>query len=470
MTVRISLSPTPRPTMSSFSPTAFLAALNASLPRAFGGKLCVALSGGVDSTVLLYALAALSESQPEWRLRAIHIDHQLQSASSQWGERCKRLAEQLRVSIHIEAVNVARDHVQGLEASAREARYGAFRQHLQQGEVLLTAHHADDQAETVLLALMRGSGVQGLAAMPACAPFACGWHVRPLLGFTRAALTEWAQTYGIASVEDPSNLDLRHDRNYLRHAVLPALRERWPSMATNIVRSTRHLGDALQLLDEQANRDLTVCGAGACLDVTALRALTPERRANVLRYWLRLRGLNAPSTRQLQGLERDMFGASDDRNPVTRWSGAEVHRYRGRLYAFAPLASMTDESSAWLRDSSFEMTDGALRFEITGPYEADQAPCLSMERLPEQLTVRYRGGGEHLRIAGRAHRKPLKKILQESGVLPWWRDRLPLLFAGKQLVAVGDIFIAAEFAATVGEPAARIAWDGRPEIFSDAAR
>jgi tRNA(Ile)-lysidine synthase len=456
--------------MPSFSPTALLAALNASLPRAFGGKLCVALSGGVDSTVLLHALAALSESQPSWQLRAIHIDHQLQSASSQWGERCKRLTEQLRIPIHIETVSVARDHIQGLEASAREARYGAFRQHLEHGEVLLTAHHADDQAETLLLALMRGSGVQGLAAMPACAPFACGWHVRPLLAFTRAALTEWAQAQRIASVEDPSNLDLRHDRNYLRHAVLPALRERWPSMAANIVRSTRHLGDALQLLDEQANRDLAVCGAGACMDVAALRALTAERRANVLRYWLRLRGLNAPSTRQLQGLERDMFSASDDRNPVTCWSGAEVHRYRGRLYAFAPLAPMEVEARVWLRESPLELINGALRLEVTGPYEADQSPCLSLARLPEQLTVRYRGGGEHLRIAGRLHRKLLKKILQESGVLPWWRDRLPLLFTGKQLVAVGDIFIAAEFAATVGEPSARIVWDGRPEIFSVATR
>ena len=456
--------------MPSLSTQAFADALSASLPRVFGGKLCVALSGGVDSTVLLHAVSALCESQPTWQLRAIHIDHQLQSVSSQWGVRCKQLAATLRIPIHIEAVTVARDHVQGLEASAREARYGAFRQHLEQGEVLLTAHHADDQAETLLLALMRGSGVQGLAAMPACAPFACGWHVRPLLGFTRAALTEWAQAQGIASVEDPSNLDLRHDRNYLRHAVLPALRERWPSMASSIVRSTRHLGDALQLLDEQANRDLSVCGAGACLDVSALRALTAERRANVLRYWLRLRGLNAPSTRQLQGLERDMFSASDDRNPVTCWSGAEVHRYRGRLYGFAPLAPRTDEASAWSRESSFELAEGALRLEITGPYVVDQAPCLSLARLPDQLTVRYRGGGEHLRIAGRLHRKPLKKILQETGVLPWWRDRLPLLFAGKQLVAVGDVFIAAEFAATVGEPAARIVWDGRPEIFSVATR
>jgi tRNA(Ile)-lysidine synthase len=452
--------------MSSFSPTTLLAALNACLPQAFGGKLCVAFSGGVDSIVLLHALAMLRESQPTWRIRAIHIDHRLQAASSQWAERCRHIAESLRIPIEIAAVTVARDHAQGLESAARDARYGVFRVRLEHGEVLLTAHHADDQAETFLLALMRGAGVQGLASMPACAPFACGWHVRPLLAFTRAGLAEWAEVQGIeAAVEDPSNRDLRHDRNYLRHAVLPVLRERWPAMSKNIVRATRHLGDAMELLDEQASRDLATCGAGACLSVAALRVLTAPRRANVLRYWFRLRGLDAPSTRQLQGLERDMFIAAADRNPVTRWPGAEVHRYRGQLYAFAPLADVPDASREWLRSSPLKLPNGQLRIESVGEYEVDQAPCLAAERLPEHLIVRYRAGGEHLRIAGRAHRKLLKKILQESGVLPWQRERLPLLFVGKQLVAVADIFIAEEFAAAPGEAGVRIVWDGRPEIF-----
>jgi len=453
--------------MPAFSSTHFLSALNAALPASFGGKLCVAFSGGVDSTALLYAVASLRTLRPLWRVRAIHINHQLQATSDRWAESCQRVAAILDVPLLIQRVVVDRDHVQGLESAAREARYDAFSARLESGEVLLTAHHADDQLETMLLALMRGSGVQGLAAMPTCASFAAGWHARPLLEFTRAQLAEWAQAQGIASVEDPSNRDLRHDRNYLRHAVLPALRDRWPAAAANAVRSTRHLGDALFLLDEQSARDLEVCAAGACLKVDALRVLHPKRRANLLRYWLRLRGLYAPSTRQLQGLERDVFAASDDRNPVTRWPGAEVHRYRGRLYAFAPPPAIDHAPRVWHKGEALSLGEGVLRLVDVDPPDAVE-PCLSPARLPHELTVRYRTGGEQLHVAGRAHRKLLKKLLQEHGVLPWQRDRLPLVFAGKRLVAVADLFIAAEFATQPGEAGVRIVWNGRPEIFSIA--
>jgi len=452
--------------MPTFSPESLLTVLNASLPSAFDGKLCVAFSGGVDSTVLLHALSTLRSSQPAWKLRAVHVDHQLQPVSGQWAQRCERLAGELNIPFQVQRVAVDRNHTQGLEAAAREVRYGAFRAQLDAGEVLLTAHHADDQLETVLLALMRGSGVQGLAAMPVCAPFAVGWHVRPLLEYTREQLAGWAAGRGIDAVEDPSNRNLRHDRNYLRHAVLPVLRERWPSVAGSAVRAARHLGDALQLLDEQASRDLEICAAGACLNVASLRALSPVRRANAVRFWLRSRGLHAPSTRQLHGLERDIFTASEDRNPCTRWPGAEVHRYRGRLYAFEPSAAAANEPVNWAWREPLSLAGGLLRIVGTAGDGGDCGPRLSLARLPEQLTVRYRAGGEHIQVAGRAHRKLLKKLLQESGVLPWWRDRLPLLFAGKQLVAVADLFLAAEFAAAPGEPGACIVWDGRPEIFA----
>jgi tRNA(Ile)-lysidine synthase len=451
--------------MPSFTPDALAATLRESLPQAFGGKLCVAFSGGVDSTALLHALAGLRESQPGWSLRAIHINHQLQPAANEWAERCMQIAASLHIPAQVERVDVARDHQQGLESAAREARYGVLRQRLDHGEVLLTAHHADDQVETLLLALMRGAGVQGLAAMPRCAPFARGWHMRPLLDFTRAHLLTWAASQGIEAVEDPTNRDLHYDRNYLRHTVLPALRERWPSMAANVVRSTGHLGDAVALLEAQACSDLTFCCAGTCLNVAALRALNPARRANLLRYWLRLRRLKAPSTRQLHGLERDIFNAADDRNPFTLWPGAEVHRYRGHLYAFAPLDDVPDEPCQWRWEQPLPLTEGQLRIEsVSG--DAANGPNISRARLPEQLTVRYRLGGEQLQVAGRAHRKLLKKWLQETGVLPWCRDRLPLVFAGRQLIAVADVFIAQEFAAAPAEPAVRIVWDSRPEIFS----
>ena len=451
--------------MSTFSPTQFATVLDSSLPPAFGGKLCVAFSGGLDSTVLLHALASLRERRPDWSLRAVHVDHQLQAASASWAERCIAVAKRLGVALLVEKVTIARDHADGLEAAAREARYRVLRRLLEHGEVLLTAHHADDQLETVLLALMRGAGLQGLAAMPVCAPFACGWQVRPLLGFTRAQLTQWADASRIEAIDDPSNFDPRHDRNYLRHEVLPVLRRRWPAAASNAVRSTRHLADAMLLVDAQAVDDLSACAVGACLDVARLRVLDGVRRRNLIRYWLRLRGFDAPSTRKLAALEHDMFHAAADRNPVVSWSGVVVQRHRGLLYATPPQSVDAACQHAWDRREPLPLSCGALRFEAIEPSIAVRGFALS--KLPTHVTVRYRSDGDSIRPAGGAHRRRLKKLLQEWDVLPWWRDRLPIICSGNEVIAIADLCIAHEFAAVPGEAAVRIVWDGKPGVLAE---
>jgi len=445
-----------------FSPQALENALSASLPAAFAGTFCVAFSGGLDSAVLLHALTELRGRNSRWRLRAVHIDHQLQPQSGDWAAQCRHVAESLDVELTVERVTIDSNDAMGLEAAARAARYAVFRRSLDHGEVLLTAHHADDQAETVLLALMRGSGVQGLAGMPAKKFFALGWHVRPLLGFTREELDAWARERGLTSIVDPSNALLRHDRNYLRHEVLPKLRARWPSASGSITRSASHLGEALELLEQRAAADLQSCALERCLKVDALRRLTPSRRRNVLRYWLRLRGLPLPSTRKLAGLEHDLLNTDLDRMPCVKWQGAELHWHRGLLYADAAnemLDNTENFERGWDWRSAIELPDCSGRLTLS----PTSGPGLAVSRLPERLTVRYRRGGERIQLPGRQHRHTLRNLLQEGDVLPWRRDQIPLIFADKTLIAVGDLAWSGEFAATPGEAALEVVWDRAPQ-------
>lgn len=441
----------------SFSPAALFERLERDLPASASGKLCVAFSGGLDSTVLLHALAI---GQRRYSLRAIHVDHQLHPDSGQWRDHCARIAQSFGVPFASEQVMVPVNSDSGVEAAARTVRYAALKRRLGPRETLLTAQHADDQLETVLLALMRGAGVNGLSAMPQCQAFGGGWHMRPLLHFTRAQLETWARDEKLEWLSDPSNDNSRFSRNYLRHQVIPVLRQRWPDAANSAQRSAAHLGEAGELLATLAVADLAGAAVGPCLRVDALMKLDRARRRNLLRYWLRTLGARAPSTQKLAALEHDMLSAQDDRTPWVTWDDFEVRRHRGLLYGHQQLISFDPAQSAleWdLRDSLFLPAGlGQLRTENT------RGRGLAVGKLPTAVRVSFRRGGESLRPAGHAHHRELKKLLQETDILPWWRDRIPLLHAERKLVAVGDLWIAEQFAAQADEPGLRVVWDGRP--------
>src|SRR6185312_971686 len=268
-------------------------------------RLCVALSGGIDSTALL---AALAEARPagrrggtrDVRLRALHVNHGLHPNATRWSAHCRKLARRLGVPLSVIPVSVPRERGASLEEAARAARYRCFAQQLQRGEALLTAHTQDDQLETVLLQLLRGSGLPGLAAMPPVAPLGPGTLVRPLLARSRVELEAWAREHDLAWIEDDTNLDERFDRNYLRRRVLPAVRARWPGAGAAVARSARHAAEAQRLLTVLAQADLERARDGAALSVKALRSLPPDRRRNLLRWWIAASGRPAPDTRRLE--------------------------------------------------------------------------------------------------------------------------------------------------------------------------
>ena len=317
---------------------------------------CVALSGGLDSTLLLQALVSLPGAARNLPVRAVHVNHGLHADAADWATSCGLQAAALGVPCEQIVVDARAGQGESPEAAARRARYAAFAAELRSGELLLTAHHADDQLETVMLQWLRGGGLRALSGMPRVNVFAGGWQARPLLEFTRAEIRDWAGALQLHWLEDPSNLDPRFDRNYLRLQVLPAIRRRWPSATKTAQRVADFVADAVDLEEAVAAEELDRIAQGVTLPVAALRELETPRRRAVLRAWLRALGLPVPSAATLAALQRDMLAAAPDRIPCTRWPGARVHRYRDRLFA-----NPEETGPAWRPGPFHAATAGGLR-------------------------------------------------------------------------------------------------------------
>jgi len=392
---------------------------------------CVALSGGLDSTVLLHLLASLARREALPPLSAIHIHHGLQTAADAWPAHCRELCAALSVPLQVEHVQVAPGA--SLEQAARQARYAAFAARLGVDEVLLTAQHRDDQAETLLFRLLRGAGVQGLSAMPASRPLGTGQLVRPLLNCSRDELLAYAREHGLAWVEDPSNADERFSRNYLRRQVMPALLRRWPQASANIARSAAHLSEAGQLLDELARQDVAaaeVSGEFAWLGLPSLalptlRGLSEPRQRNALRYWLR--PLTAmPDSEHWAGWQvlRD---AAVDAAPVWKLAAGELRRSDERLWWLAGdwLRAPVPVHAA-VQGNQQLVLPGNGRVRIDGILPAGD------------WQLGYRRGGEQIFLPGRGHRD-LKRLFNELRVPAFVRDRLPLLRLDNQVVAIASL-------------------------------
>ncbi len=422
----------------SFSPEDLLTALD-DLERTAGpaSRFVVAFSGGLDSTALLAALAD-SAGDHGTPLVAVHVNHQLHSDAGAWARHCRRVAEQLGVAFEVETVTVTIASGAGPEASARNARYAALQKHVTPGDWLLSAHHRDDQAETLLYNLLRGSGPAGIAGIHPIRRFGQGWLARPLLHTDRRALRDWADQRGLSWIDDPSNEASLHDRNFLRNDVLPLLESRWPGVAARLARSAAHAREAVLLADELADDDIVLAGGHpARLFVSVLNALSLPRRNNVLRRAAVRLGLPPMPASALAGIVGELLTAREDAAPLVRWSDAEARRYRDVLFLMRPLAKPRFGGRA-LGTSPVALGAGLGAIRLA---EAD-GPGLSAACASSGLTLATRQGGEEIRVSGQRHTKKLKKLLQEEGIVPWMRERLPLVYSGSTLVAVADLWLA----------------------------
>lgn len=414
--------------------------LEQALLRWSGKPLLLGLSGGLDSTVLLHALASQAAVRSTG-LRAVHVDHGLHTEAAGWGRHCERLCAGLGIELTVVRVEVAGDAGQGLEAAARDARYRAFAGVLREGESLALGHHRDDQAETVLLRLLRASGSDGLSAMQARRPFAGGLLWRPLLAVPRVALLDYAQARSLAWIEDPSNAEHGLDRNFLRHRVLPVLAERWPQAARALARSAQLLAEDARLLQEGARerlQSLRVAEAD-CLSVAALLALPGAWRSRVLREWLAELRLPPLPGAASAVIESDLLAARADADAQYRWAGAVLWRWRDLLHAEREQTALpADWRCAWSGAEPLLLPTGDQLAFRQGSATATAAPASGC------FTVATRQGGERITLPRRQHSHTLKHCLQAAGVPAWQRQRLPLLWAEDgELLAAGDRLISA---------------------------
>lgn len=421
-------------------------------------RYVIAYSGGIDSTVLLHALAS-GRTDSAVQLLAVHIDHALHPASGDWEVRCRQTAAGLGVEYCSRKASISPRSAGGPEAAAREARYAILGSLMQPRDWLISAHHELDQAETLLLNLLRGSGLAGIAGISPVREFARGFLVRPMLGVSAAAIRAYAELHRLGWIDDPSNADTAFDRNYLRKEVMPLLAARWPAAATRLRQSADLAAEAGELLADLADLDLRHSPSPARLHIPALACHSAARQRNALRRAVQKLGLPAaPATRLYQAVH-ELIPARPDAQPLVTWPGGEFRRYRDHLYIMAPLPDLPPAPEELLRPGeAIDLGGGQgsvlLQLSANGGIERSVA-----ER---GLQVRYRHGGEEIAMPGQAHRHKLKKLLQEAGVVPWMRDRIPLLYAGDRLAAIADLRIAAEFSAGGGYA---VQWRDGPALY-----
>lgn len=418
-----------------------------------GSSLLLGLSGGVDSVVLLHLLAQLSP-QFSWRLSALHVHHGISPLADSWAAFCTELCAKYAVPLQVEHVDIEPLRAMGIEAAARQLRHAALAR--LSVDFITLAHHRDDQAETLLLQLLRGAGVRGASAMAILQPRkAKPALLRPLLNADRSELEAYAQQHELSWVEDDSNKDEGYPRNFLRHRVLPVLEQRFPAYRTTLARSASHFAEAAELLDELAAKDASAALQGEHLSVAALRELSRARGKNLLRYFLAARGAPIPDSTRLAEMLRQLCEAGAGAQIRITWQGWQLRCYREQAYALPVTLPAADFSIVWQGEAEIKLpaSHGILRFErVIGQ-------GLSLARLKQgEVTIRPRLGGESIRLDVARPQQSLRNMLPQTGIPPWQRELLPLLFCGAELALVPGVAMSATHAADTHEEGVLVSW------------
>lgn len=407
-------------------------------------QFLIGYSGGLDSTVLLHFFAHFTK----FPVTAVHVNHHLQNAADSWALQCKEMCEQWHIPFKLLDIDVEKNSSLGLEASARKARYQAIATLMTAETIFLTAHHAQDQAETVLLNLLRGSGVRGLAGMPSERSFASGLLMRPLLTIPRALLQSYAQEHQLSFVEDPSNTNTDFKRNFLRQIIMPQLESRFTRASESIVRAATHCLEATLLLETQGRLESANVIEGDKLLLTPLQSFSLEAQQRILREWFARLHQAFPTQSTLLQIIREVIGAKIDANPQLRVGDVIIRRFHQHLF-------MEPQVSTW--DSSLRLmwNDYQQPLSLTKDAGSLQATIqlgsgLRVSDLKDPLEIRFRVGGEMFFTKG--HHAHLKKLWQEWQIPPWQRSRIPLIYHAGQLVCVPGYAVSDDLKTKPGEP------------------
>jgi len=406
------------------------------------GRYIVAFSGGVDSMVLLHALAQVVKSNA---ILAVHINHDLQPEAQQWADFCVEQASQLQVACHIEKVFI--DCSTGnIEEKARNARYQVFSNTLTKDDLLLTAHHQDDQAETLLLQLMRGSGIDGLAAMRESKSYSDSILLRPLLSFSKDDLLEYAKINNLCWVEDPSNSEEKYDRNFIRHKIIPLLQNRWPSANKLISRSALNCQESNDIVSDQISFDFSHCVGqyNHSLSIDKLSKLSVSRMHSLIRYWVKQLGFKSPDRNKIEFICSDFIYLRHDAQPLLRWSDVELHRFDGYLYL---LKQFSTEDRPSIKLTKDDLQKGSVDFfTSSGNREPSGNISFSIQIKNETekeniISIDYRQTGDGFLLKGREGTRKLKKLFQQWKVPPWMRQFVPIINYNGECVAIADYAI-----------------------------
>jgi len=415
-------------------------------------KIVVGFSGGLDSTVLLQSLHSLNLSQSNFQLKAIHINHQLQSSADAWAVWCAEFCKKNQITFQCVNVDAKPKPKESPEAAARRARYHSLNKLLADDEILVTAHHQDDQVETTLLQMLRGTGVTGAAGMKAVSSLQDMTIVRPLLNYTRSKLHSYAQAQKLDWIDDPSNACDDYDRNYLRLNILPLLAQRWPAYPQTISRFAHNAREASELMEEIAKQDYAdaYIENHTTLNIDVIKSLTEIRQKNLIRFWISNAGYLLPNLKHLSQIITMLHARLDAKSQV-RWANAEIRRFKHELYLLKQIDDFDAKTYHW---------DGVSDLQIShiGIVQSTETLGRGLKKsmLKGKIAIRFRLGGEKCRPAGRKETHSLKKLFQDYQIPPWQRERMPILFVNDEIAAVLGLFYCEPFAAESNEASVEI--------------
>ncbi len=426
-------------------------------------KFLLAFSGGVDSVVLLDLLVnVLKESDA---LRIIHINHNLNEHSNDWAQFSSEICEKYDLPLICESVEPKR-HGKGLEADARELRYQSFRDVIQDDEYLLTGHHQDDQMETLLYRIFRGTGIDGLMAIRREIKFGKGFLYRPMLNISREKIEEYAQLKNLKWIYDSSNDDSSYDRNFLRKDIIPLIKKRWPSVENKVSRLSVIAEQNQLLLNELAIEDVGQLKNYNHLGIETLSEKSYPRIINIFRFMIKKNNMSVPSMQVLnEGIKTLMHSKS--KSPSMTWNDNTIRRYKHRLYFLnSALNSPNDLSNEMSWDIKKTINLGKNLGSIQARFLNGEG--ISLNRCPSNLAIKYRKGGEEIKPSGHKITKSLKNLFQENNVLPWVRDKIPLIYVDQELISVGDLWFNQDFKASANEDGFLITWDKKIDVIHNS--
>ncbi|MEO1888418.1 MAG: tRNA lysidine(34) synthetase TilS [Cycloclasticus sp.] len=417
-------------------------------------QVVIAYSGGVDSHVLLHACSRLKKTLPNFTFSAMYIDHGLHEDSAKWRDHCESACLSLAVDFMSQKVNAEDANGDGPEQAARLARYDALKRVVTAGTVLLTAQHQDDQAETLMLQLLRGAGVDGLASMPTCTDFGLGYIARPLLNVSKAEIKHYAKEEGLEWIEDSSNLDTSLNRNFLRQQVIPLIQQRWPAFSKTTSRSAAHCAEASSILFNLASLDMGSQSVDV-LDMRDIIDLDAARQRLLIRHWLSCNKIRMPSEKILTQIQR-YITLDSSASALIEWPVVQVRLFDAKLFFTRVKPEGLQYDSLNWSDDKVEISRslGTLSRNLVMGQGIDQYKWAA-----SKVTVVGRSGGESIKLLGRDGRKKLKKLFHEAKIFPWVRNVVPLVYLDGKLAAIANLWVDEAFLASENDMGYDIVWE-----------